>query len=214
MYWKSKGSTSWASGISRFITGVNVNIAPKPIPYNLHLWQICSARVLQTQDGERCRLFFLGHTTMMTMKSLCWRQKLSARQKWQIYVLVWCAQSANTEKQESNFQNYAHYNHSRLLPQKTFLPIPDSKCSNPLIRDSECSNSRWYAQGFLSVLLHILSSGRKELLWIRSRLLALVINDDRRWGGWRGSPLKHLCSPWRAWSPGTASTSVGRGGYI
>ena len=71
MYWKSKGSTSWASGISRFITGVNVNIAPKPIPYNLHLWQMCSSKVLQTQDGERCRLFYVDE---LTMDIQLWRQ--------------------------------------------------------------------------------------------------------------------------------------------
>ena len=134
---------------------------------------------------------------MMTMKSLCWRQKLSARQK-VADMFLFDAPKALILKNKSQIFKTTHTNHSRLLPQKTFLPIPDSKCSNPLIPGSECSNSRWFAQGFLSVLLHILSSGRKELLWIRSRLLALVINDDRRWGGWRGSRLRHLCSPWRA----------------
>ena len=117
---------------------------------------------------------------MMTMKSLCWRQKLSARQK--VADMFWFeAPKALILKNKSQIFKTTHISHSRLLPQKTFLPIPDSKCSNPLIPYSECSNSRWFAQGSLSVLSHISKSFvRKKRAPLDPK--PLFIHDARRWG--------------------------------
>ena len=122
-------SCSWASRILRFITGVNVNIAPKPIPYNLHLWQMCSSKVLQTQDGERCRLFYVDE---LTMDIQLWRQwnhcvgdKNCRPDKNGRYMFWFDAPKALILKNKSQIFKTTHTNHSRLLPQKTFLPIPD-----------------------------------------------------------------------------------------
>ena len=61
--------------------------------------------------------YFFWHTTMMTMKSLCWIQKLSARQK--VADMFWFdAPKAVILKNKSQIFKTTHNSLSRHLPQK------------------------------------------------------------------------------------------------